>query len=166
MAGGCGRCAARVKELTREDARITCKDLQDILGIGMSALNKILHHQLGVHKGCATLVTHQLNEEQKGGRVQWCLTLFEKYDSGSAFFTYNTVSGDVTFVYRFLSETEAQSSAWLLSGDTPPLKFKRPRSTSKQVVASYTANKEHISTIPLEEKRTDTGDWYVHQCLP
>ena len=38
--------AARVKELIREDALITCKDLQDILGIGMSALNEILHHQL------------------------------------------------------------------------------------------------------------------------
>ena len=31
--------AVRVKELIREDARITCKDLQDILGPGMSALN-------------------------------------------------------------------------------------------------------------------------------
>ena len=39
--------AARVKELIREDSRITCKDLQNILGIGMSALNEILHHQLG-----------------------------------------------------------------------------------------------------------------------
>ena len=34
--------AARVKELIIEDARITCKDLQDILGISMSALNEIL----------------------------------------------------------------------------------------------------------------------------
>ena len=39
--------AARVKKkkkkkLIREDARITCKDLQDILGIGMCALNEIL----------------------------------------------------------------------------------------------------------------------------
>ena len=31
--------AARVRELIKEDARITCKDLQDIFGIGLSALN-------------------------------------------------------------------------------------------------------------------------------
>ena len=42
--------AARGKEMIREDARITCKDLQDILGISMSALNEILLHHLGVHK--------------------------------------------------------------------------------------------------------------------
>ena len=106
-ANGCGRCAALAKEQNGEDTKITCKDLQDILAIGMSALNEILHHQLGVHKRCAMWVPHQLTEVQKGGRVQWCLTLFEKYDSESAFFTYNIVSGDVTFVYHFLSETEA-----------------------------------------------------------
>ena len=76
--------AARVKELIREDARITCKDLQVILGIGMSALNEILHHQLSVHKRCARWVPHQITEEQKVGRVQWCFTILEKYDSGRA----------------------------------------------------------------------------------
>ena len=76
--------AAGVKELTREDARITCKDLQDILGIGMSALNEILHHQLGVHKRCARWVPHHLTEEQKIGRAQWHLAMLEKYDSGRA----------------------------------------------------------------------------------
>ena len=60
--------AARAKELIREDARKTCKDLQDILEIDMCAFNKILHHQLGVHKRCARWVPHQLTEEQKVGR--------------------------------------------------------------------------------------------------
>ena len=40
------------------------------------------------------------------------------------------------------------------------------RSTSKQMVASYLAKTGHITTIPLEERRTVTADWYVHQCLP
>ena len=75
--------AARVKKLIREDARITCKDLQDIdlLGIGMSALNEILHHRLGVHKRCARWVPHQLTEEQKVGRVQLCSTMLETVDT-------------------------------------------------------------------------------------
>ena len=158
--------AACVKELIREDTRITSKDLQDILGIGMSALNEILHHQLGVHKRCARWVQHQLTEEQKVGRVQWCLTMLEKNDSGRANSTWNIVSSDETWVYQFDPETKAQSSVWLFPGDTPPLKFKRSRSTSKQMVASYNAKTGHITTIPLEERRTVTADWYVHQYLP
>ena len=159
--------AARVKEVIREDAGITCKDLQDILGIGMSASNEILHHQLGVNKRGAGWVPHQLTEGQKVGRVQWCLTMLEKYDSGRKNSTWNIASGDETWVYQFDPETKAQSSVWLFPGDTLPLKFKRSRSTSKQMGASYIAKTGHITTtIPLEERRTVTADWYVHQCLP
>ena len=146
--------AARVKELIREDARITCKDLQDILGICMSALNEILHYQLGVHNRCARWVPHQLTEEQKLGRVQWCFTMIEKYDSRHANSTWNIVSSDETWVYQFDPETKAQSSTWLFPGDTQPLKFNRSRSISKQMVASYIAKTGHITTIPLEERRT------------
>ena len=94
------------------------------------------------------------------------MTMLEKYDSGRANSTWNIVSGDETWVYQFDPETKAQSSVWLLPGDTPPLKFKRSRSTSKQMVASYIAKTGHITTIPLEERHTVTADWYVHQCLP
>ena len=34
------------------------------------------------------------------------------------------------------------------------------------MVASYIAKTGHITIIPLEERRTVTADWYVHQCLP
>ena len=147
----------------------TCKDLQDILGIGVSALDEILHHQLGVHKRCARWVLHQLTEEKKVGSVQWCLTMPEKYDSGHANSTWNIVSGDETRVHQFDPEAKAQSSVWLsvwlFPGDSPPLKFKRSGSTSIQMVASYIAKTGHITTIPLEERHTVTADWYVHQCL-
>ena len=65
----------------------------------MSALNEILHHQLGVHKQCVRWVQNQLTEEQKVGRVQWCLTMLDKYDSGRAKSTWNIVSGGETWVY-------------------------------------------------------------------
>ena len=130
------------------------------------ALNEILHHQPGVHKRRARWVPHQLTEEQKVGRVQWCLTMLEKYDSGRANSTWNIISGDETWVYQFDPETKVQSSVWLFPGDTQPLNFKRSRSTSKQMVASYIAQTRHITTIPLEERHTVTADWYVHQCLP
>ena len=67
---------------------------------------------------------------------------------------------------RKLNVEHNKLSVWLFPADTPPLKFKRSRSTSKQMVASYIAKAGQITTIPLEEWRTVTGDWYVHQCFP
>ena len=69
-------------------------------------------------------------------------------------------------MYHFDPETKAQSLVWLFPGDTQPPKFKRSRSTSKEMVASYIAKIGHITTTPLEERRTVTADWYVRQCLP
>ena len=92
--------------------------------------------------------------------------MLEKYDNGRAKSTWNIVSGDEIWMYQFDPETKAQSSVWLFPGDTPPLKFKRSRSTSKRMVASYIAKTGHITTIPLEERRTVAADWYMHQCLP
>ena len=72
--------ATRAKELIMKDPQMTCRDVKDMLGIGMSAFIDILHHQLGVHRRCAKWVPYQRTEELKGGRVQWCLTMHEKYD--------------------------------------------------------------------------------------
>ena len=132
----------------------------------MYSLNEILHNHLGVYKRCARWVPHQLTEEQKLGRMRWCLTILEKYDSGRANSTRNFVCDDESWVYQFDPETKALSSVWLFPGDTLPLKFKRSRATSKQIVASCIVKTGHITAIPLEERRTVTADWYVHQCLP
>ena len=98
--------------------------------------------------------------------MQWYLTMLEKYYSERAHSTWNIGSGDETWVYQFDPETKAQSSVWLFPADTPPLKLKRSMSTSEQMVALYFAKTGHITTIPLEKRRTVTTDWYAHQCLP
>lgn len=158
--------AARVKQLITDDARITTRDIGHILGIGMSTVNTILHKHLGVHKRCARWVPHKLTEDQKGGRVRWCLEMLDKYDSGRSTSTWDIVSGDETWVYQFDPETKAQSAVWLFPGEPPPEKFKRSRSTGKKMVASFVTKTGPIATIPLEDRRTVTSDWYVHQCLP
>ena len=93
----------------------------------MSALDNILHHQLGVHKRCARWVPHQLTDEQKGVRLEWCIKMLEKYDSGRSNSTWNVISDDENWVYQFDPESKAQSSVWLFPGQTPPQKFRRSR---------------------------------------
>ena len=92
--------------------------------------------------------------------------MLEKYNSRRTNSTWNIISGGETRVHQFDPKAKAQSLVWLFPGDTPPLKFKRSRGTSKQMVASYIAKTRHITTIALKERRTVTADWYVHQCLP
>ena len=53
---------------------------------------------------------HQLNEEQRRGRVEWCLHMLGKCDGGRSDWVWDIVTGDDTFVYQYDPETKQQSS--------------------------------------------------------
>ena len=46
------------------------------------------------------------------------------------------------------------------------MKFKRNRSASKLMIACFFAKFGHVASIPLEDRKTVTADWYVNHCLP
>ena len=45
------------------------------------------------------------------------------------------------------------------------MKFKRKRSASKQTIACFFAKFGHVATVPLEDRKTVTADWYVSHCF-
>ena len=45
------------------------------------------------------------------------------------------------------------------------MKFKRNRNASKQKIAYFFAKFGHVATIPPEDRKTVTADWYVNHCL-
>ena len=73
----CGRMAttvtpenfSRVESLIKKDPKMTCAYIHDIMMISSESVIRILHDCLGVRKRCARWVPHNLNEEQKRGRV-------------------------------------------------------------------------------------------------
>ena len=70
------------------------------------------------------------------------------------------------WVYQYDLETKQQSEVWVFPDEYPPVKFKRNRSASKQMIAYFSANFGHVATIPLGYRKTVTADWYVNHCLP
>ena len=46
------------------------------------------------------------------------------------------------------------------------MKFKRNTGASKQMIACFFAKFGHVATIPLEDRKSITVDWYVNHRLP
>ena len=46
------------------------------------------------------------------------------------------------------------------------MKFERNRCASKQMIACFFAKFGHVATIPHEDRKTVTADWYVNHCVP
>ena len=45
------------------------------------------------------------------------------------------------------------------------MKFKKLRSTFKQTIAVF-AKIGHVTSTPLEERKTGNAEWYINICLP
>ncbi|CAH1971889.1 unnamed protein product [Acanthoscelides obtectus] len=88
-------------------------------------------------------IPHLLTEEQKAARVNWCQITLDRFNSGNSKNVYSIVSGDESWIYSIHS-----------------------RSVSKKMVATFVSKAGHIATIPLNEQRTVTADWYTTVCLP
>ncbi|CAH1998866.1 unnamed protein product [Acanthoscelides obtectus] len=100
-------------------------------------------------------IPHLLTEEQKAARVNWCQKTRDRLNSGNSKNVY-IVSGDESWIYCYESENKRQKANKVI----------RSRSVSKKMVATFVSKAGHIATIPLDEQRTVTADWYTTICLP
>ena len=154
----CDRCY-RTK---RGQGEVSTNYIKDSFNLLSGSLNQSFHHHLGVWSHCSLWVPHQLTEKQRRGRVDRCLHVLRIFDGGRSEWVWDIK----TFVYRYPPETKQQSSVWLFPGESPPVKFKRSRSTSKRTIAVFWAKSGHVASGPLHEKETVNSEWYINACLP
>ena len=170
----CGRMAttftpenvSRVESPIKKDPKMTNAEIQDIMKTSSESLTRILHDCLGVRKRCACSVPHHLSEEQKWGRVDWCTHRQRKFDGGRSPRVWDFVTGDETWLYQYDPDTKQQSGVWVFLDDNPPVKLKRNRSASEQMIACFFAKFGHVASVPLDDRKTVTTDCYANHCLP
>ena len=97
--------------------------------------------------------------------MDWYTHMLRKFDGGRSPRVWDIVTGDETWVYQYDPETKRQSAVWVFQDENPPVKFKRNRNASKQIIAYFFANFGHVATIPPEDRKTVTADWNVNHCL-
>ena len=132
---------------------MTYAEIQAIIKNSAGSLTPILHDCLGIRKRCARWVPHNLSAEQKWGGVDWSTHMLRKFDGGRSPRVWNIVTGDETWVYQFDPKTKEQSAAWVFPDENPPVKFKRNRRASKQMIACFFAKTATLSPYRLRKER-------------
>ena len=158
--------ADRLQQLVKEDPRITMKEIEEHLGIGSAAAQKLVHEHLGLTKRSARWVPHNLSAELKQARVEWCRFMLRKFDNGASKQVDMVLTGDETWIHDYDAETKQQSAVWLFPDEAPPLKVKRARSVGKRMVAVFFRKSGLVAVVPLKERRTVNASWYTTVCLP
>ena len=122
----------RVESPIKKDPKMTYAEIQDIMKISSGSLTRILHDSLGVRKCCTRWVPHNLSEEKKPDRVDWCTHRLRKFDGGRSPRVWDIVTGDETWVYQYDPGTRQQLAVWVFTDEKPSVKFKRNRSASNK----------------------------------
>ena len=156
---------SRVESLIKTDQKMTYAEIQEFMKISSGSLTRLLPDCLGKRIRFTCWVPHSLSEEQKRGRVDWCTHMLRKFDGGRSPRVCDIVTGDKAWVYQYDPETKQQSVVWVFPDENPPVKFKRNRSASKQMIACFFAKFSRVATIPLVDRITVTADWHVNHCL-
>ncbi|CAH1957292.1 unnamed protein product [Acanthoscelides obtectus] len=139
-----------VRKLIIEDRHVIYREIEASLKISKTLIQKILHEELGVRKLVSRWIPHLLTEEeQKAARVNWCQKLLDRFNSGNS----------------KMCTALLVSAVWVFQGEEKPTKVIRSRRVSKKMVAKFMSKAGHIATIPLNEQRTVTADWYTTICL-
>ncbi|CAH1958820.1 unnamed protein product [Acanthoscelides obtectus] len=110
------------------------------LKISKTSIQKILHEEL----------------RQKAARVNWCQKSLDRFNSGNSKNVNSIITCDESWIYCYEPENKRQSAVWVFQGEEKPTKM----------VATFVSKAGHIATIPLNEQRTVTADWYTTICLP
>ena len=94
--------------------------------------------------------------------VEWCLYMLSKFDGGGSEWVWDIITADETFLIPVLPGNQA--AVFSLN---PHVKFKRSRSTSKQMIVVFLNTKSgHVASVALQERKTVNAKWYINTCLP
>lgn len=154
----------KVRQIVEDDPHVTYAQIKHLLGIGSTAVTKILKEKLGLKKVCSRWVPHSLSDEQKSARVKWCREMLKKYKNGKSKAVFDIVTGDETWLYFYDPPTKRESMVWIPKDAPRPAKVKQSRSVGKRMFALFLRKSGFVAKVMLQQGGTINSVWYK-RCL-
>ena len=148
---------ATVKTLIEEDARYTVQEIEELNGIHLSSVLKILRERLGLRKICTRWVPHLLTDEQKQSRVRLASQVIEKYDKCDPRSLEEIVTGDETWIYHFQPDSKAENKVWVSSESDRPVIARHCKTSNRMLYAIFFDLKGPVLQIPVPKGSSVSG---------
>ena len=156
---------ATVKTLIEEDARYTVQEIEELSGIHLSSVLKILRERLGVRKICARWVPHLLTDEQKQSRVSLASQVIEKYNNFDPRRLEEIITGDEPWIYHFQPDSKAKDKVWVSSEGDRPVIARCCKTSNRMLYAIFFDSKGPVLQIPVLKGSSVTGKFYRESVL-
>ena len=136
------------------------QEIEELSGIHLSSVLKILCEGLWLHKICARWVPHLLTDEQKQRRVRLASQVIEKYDKCDPCRLEAIVTGDETWIYHFRPDSKAKNKVWVSSEGDRPVIVRPCKTSNRMFYAIFFDSKGPVLEIPVLKGSSVTGKFY------
>ena len=123
---------AAVRELVRDDPRMSISEVSEQVGISFGSVQTILKEELGLSKLSCRWIPKLLTNEQKQRWVEVSEALVARWQVEGREFLQQIVTGDESWFFFYEPETKAQSREWRPIGSAPPSKPRTAQSAAKR----------------------------------
>jgi histone-lysine N-methyltransferase SETMAR len=154
-----------VRQMIEENPFVTYNGIQQALGIGAQAVETILAQHLHVRKVVAKFVPHSLTQENKEARMEFCRTMRQLFANGESPMVWDILTGDETWIRQKDPHSVNQRQVWCYDDEEPTPEVRPTAWVGKQMVATFFGKAGHLLTVPLQNHRTVTAQWYTDVCL-
>ena len=140
---------ATVKTLIEENPHYTVQEIEELSGIHLSSVLKILCGRLGLRKICPRWVPHLFTDEQKQSQVRLASQVIEKYDKCDPRCLKEIVTGNKTWIYQFQPDSKAKNKVWVSSEGDRPVIACRCKTSNRMLYAIFFDSKGPVLQIPV-----------------
>jgi [histone H3]-lysine36 N-dimethyltransferase SETMAR len=153
-----------VRDIIEEDPHATYDDIAKESELSHWSINVIIHEHLKLEKISSRWVPHDLTDQQKRNRVNFCRENLAKFRTNS-WRLCNIVTGDETFIYLRQIGRKQSNARWTAQGESPGTVVRRSIYEPKVLFSIF-----FKSTGPLLVHAVDKGIkidrfYYRDNCL-
>ena len=159
------RNVATVKKSIEEDACYTVQEIEELSGIHLSSVLKILRKRLWLRMTCTRWVPHLLTKEQKQSWIRLSSQVIEKYDKCDPRPLEEIVTGDETWIYHFQPDSKAKNKVWISSEGDKPVIARRCKTSNRMLYVIFIDWKGPVLQIPVPKGSSVTGKFYRESVL-
>ena len=154
-----------VKNVVKQDARLSVKDIASCTGISEGSVQTILKKRLNLRKVCARWVPHLLTKEQKTQCLKCAWELLKTYKGCNSRVISNLLTGDETWVHMFEPQRRADNKQWKQKDQKRPCIVKRTISSKKMLYATFFNSSGPVVQVPCPSGHTVIGRFYKNSVL-
>ncbi|UYV84461.1 hypothetical protein LAZ67_X002283 [Cordylochernes scorpioides] len=152
--------ALKIKSSTKENLKITIRELSEDLDISFRTCQTIIRNELHLKRSPAKFVPHLLTNEQNEHHKETCKNIVEMFNSDPKWLK-NVITGDETWVYGYDLETKRQSSQWLEPGEPRFKKARMIKSKLKCLLITFFDVKGLVHYEFVTESQTINQHYYL-----